>query len=259
MPILNVNVKNKIATAKKTTIICDNTDYTVRFTFDAEWANLTAKTMRVVFGDGSYEEVVFTGNEAVLPKAQKQRFLMVGVFSGNLHTTTPAWFPCEYSIKSSGAEHDPPSEDVYDQIIDLINTHFTTEVIANSGAGDTDPELFSLEVNGQSFVVKDTKYYQHKMLIEMSDGDTNIQAYFILSSDDHFTVEDFWDLLNRGCMWFYLGGHLYDPVSGKTEEIKSIKATKSGTVNMLNFTAQTMGRVVPLNAVQYFGDTITEL
>lgn len=148
MPYINITVKNKIATAKKTTIICDNTDYTVRFTFDAEWTDLTAKTMRVVFGDGSYEEVVFTGTEATLPKAQKQRFLMVGVFSGNLHTTTPAWFPCEYSIKSSGAEHDPPSEDVYDQIIDLINTHFTTEVVANPTLAGTEATLTGLEVNG---------------------------------------------------------------------------------------------------------------
>lgn len=126
MPNINVSVKNKIAIADGTIYICDNSDFTVNFELDSEWDAYETKTARFAY-NGSYTDVVFTGNQCAVPIINNTYFFNVGVYAGDLRTTTAARVPCKKSILSgSGAPADPP-EDVYNQIMELIQGLGTPE------------------------------------------------------------------------------------------------------------------------------------
>ena len=104
-------------------IVCGNSGYTVEFSFDSAWSGLTAKTARFVYiRDGSiqYQDVVFEGTTAQVPVLANIQEVRVGVFAGDLCTSTPALIPCELSIRcGTGAPEDPtPSQ--YDQIMALL-------------------------------------------------------------------------------------------------------------------------------------------
>lgn len=58
---INIKVKDKIAVGDETLIVCGNSDYTVNFELDAEWAEYDKKTMRIGYRNGKYKDVDFTG------------------------------------------------------------------------------------------------------------------------------------------------------------------------------------------------------
>lgn len=64
---LTVKVRKKVAQGCGRRIVCANSDYTIRFDLDEEWSGYAAKTMRVDYGNGTYTDVVFTGEAAALP------------------------------------------------------------------------------------------------------------------------------------------------------------------------------------------------
>ena len=83
-------------------IVCGNTDYTIDFTFDAEWADRPAKKARFVWTTPTglkHIDVPFTGSTVAVPVLSGIREVMVGVYAGNLCATTPARIPCEYSVR----------------------------------------------------------------------------------------------------------------------------------------------------------------
>jgi hypothetical protein len=103
MPNINITVAGKIAT--NTTpgeiIVCGNSDYTVTFDFDNEWRTQTKRTARFVYyknGQALYKEAAFTGNTVAVPVLSGIDFVLVGVYAGNLITTTPAKVLCDRSI-----------------------------------------------------------------------------------------------------------------------------------------------------------------
>lgn len=119
--IINVSVRDKIATAPDdATYICGNSDFTVVFDFDAEWAEYNVKTARFRYG-GTYLDQVFTGSECPVPVISDTFRLEVGVFAGDLHTTTPAYVSVKKSILCGGGLPDDPPPDVYSQIMDMLN------------------------------------------------------------------------------------------------------------------------------------------
>lgn len=121
MPVINISVENKIAEADGTLYVCDNSDFVAKFAFDAEWEAYENKTARFVYNN-SYVDVVFTGNECPVPIISGTYFFNIGVYAGNLHTTTPARVPCKKSILcDTGAPADPP-DDVYNQIMAKLNS-----------------------------------------------------------------------------------------------------------------------------------------
>lgn len=101
-------------------IVCGNSDYTATFTFDDEWDSTVSRTARFVYvkdGKVQHEDVVFLGNVVAVPILENVDFVDVGVFAGNLCTTTPARVRCKKSILcGSGAPHEP-TPDVYNQIM----------------------------------------------------------------------------------------------------------------------------------------------
>lgn len=119
MPQITVTVRNKIAEGDKSIIICGNTDYLINFDFDDEWDETVVKTLRVNFA-GKYRENVFTGNTAILPAVENTLYCSIGVYAGNLETTTPAKFICKKSILCGSEKHVDPPIDVYNQILEMI-------------------------------------------------------------------------------------------------------------------------------------------
>nr|DAM44152.1 MAG TPA: hypothetical protein [Caudoviricetes sp.] len=121
MPVINISVENKIAEADGTLYVCGNSDFVAKFAFDAEWEAYENKTARFCYNN-SYVDVVFTGNECPVPIISGTYFFNIGVYAGNLHTTTPARVPCKKSILcDTGFPADPPN-DVYNQIMAKLNS-----------------------------------------------------------------------------------------------------------------------------------------
>jgi hypothetical protein len=122
MRILHITVSDKIATycQRDGTIVCGNSDYVIEFTFDAEWDAYPTKTARFIT-NGNYTDVVFEGTSVAVPVITNVQSVAVGVYSGNLKTTTPALISCQKSILCDGGIPADPYPDVYAQIIELIN------------------------------------------------------------------------------------------------------------------------------------------
>lgn len=134
MPVINISVENKIAEADGTLYVCGNSDFVAKFAFDAEWEAYENKTARFCYNN-SYVDVVFTGNECPVPIISGTYFFNIGVYAGNLHTTTPARVPCKKSILcDTGFPADPPN-DVYNQIMEKLNS-----------LGSADPEAIAKAV-----------------------------------------------------------------------------------------------------------------
>lgn len=128
-----IDIKNKIATAADDyKIVCGNSDYTVKFTFDEEWSKHTTKTARFSFiqeGVKKFIDVVFEGVECFAPILSNTHSVEIGVFAGDLQTTTPCILTCEKSILCEKGLPEAPAPNVYNQIIEICEE---TEEIAKS-------------------------------------------------------------------------------------------------------------------------------
>ncbi len=107
--ILHVDVVNKIATFQKRGgyIVCGNSDYKIKFSFDSEWSDYTEKTARFIW-NGRFTDVDFTGAFCPVPIIYDATEVEVGVYAGELKTTTSAFIGCYRSILCEVAK---PSEE----------------------------------------------------------------------------------------------------------------------------------------------------
>lgn len=122
MQMIEICVRCKVASEPTNTafVVCNNTDYTISFDFDAEWDAYSVKTARFIW-NCQYRDVVFSGTECTAPAIDDASVVAIGVFAGELRTTTPALIPCRRSILDGDGVPAPPSEDVYSQIMALLN------------------------------------------------------------------------------------------------------------------------------------------
>lgn len=99
MKTLHISVADKIATYKRRDgdIVCGNSDYQICFTFDSEWDSYDTKTARIIV-NGEYRDVPFNGNNCTLPIITNTTVVEVGVYAGDLNTTTRALIGCKPSI-----------------------------------------------------------------------------------------------------------------------------------------------------------------
>ncbi len=104
MKILNISIKDKIATYQKTDgdIVCANSDYQIKFAFDSEWDAHAEKIARFKW-NGSYIDVPFAGDTCAVPEIDNAALCWVGVYAGELRTTTPAVIKCKGSILCGNA------------------------------------------------------------------------------------------------------------------------------------------------------------
>lgn len=120
MQLISILVRNRVAMAVGGEYVCDNSEYVAKFDFDEEWNAYETKTARFAY-NGRMVDVVFDGDECPIPIIQGAFRMFVGVFAGNLYTTTPASVACRGSILGFGGVPAEPPDDVYNQIMDKLN------------------------------------------------------------------------------------------------------------------------------------------
>jgi hypothetical protein len=122
---INISIVNKRAAVDGApVIVCGNEGYKVNFAFDAEWAELDVKTARFVFvqnGAVKHIDVTFVGDTVDVPVLSNTREVRIGVFAGDLRTTTPACIPCEPSIRCGTGDPMEMTQNQYDEIMALMN------------------------------------------------------------------------------------------------------------------------------------------
>ena len=122
MPEIVVTVKNKMAVGDGSVIVCNNSDYVVRFALDSEWDALALRTMRIVYDSYSHTDIAFSGDTVALPAIIDRTSIGIGLYSGDIHTSTCAMFDCERSVMGQNSHAvAPPSSDVYNEIVEMIN------------------------------------------------------------------------------------------------------------------------------------------
>jgi hypothetical protein len=119
--VIDVLIKDKIAMQTNDVVyVCGNSDFVINFTFDAEWDEFIHKTARFIY-NGTFIDVVFSGNQCAVPIISDTFKFMVGVFAGELRTTTPAMVSAKKSILCGTGNPADPAPDVYNQVMGALN------------------------------------------------------------------------------------------------------------------------------------------
>ena len=174
MPNININIGNKRAIAEGApVIVCGNSDYNLQFTFDAEWSEATYKTARFVYiqnGQVVHEDVDFQGTTAKVPVLTNTEQVKVGVYAGELYTSTPAVIPCKLSILCGSGDPATPTPEEDARIMQLLNLAIAQQadaeeaavkaVEANEAAQDAATKVEAIVAGNEAYTKResDTKY-----------------------------------------------------------------------------------------------------
>lgn len=119
----DIYIQDDPQTKEQPIIRCGNDDYTIEFNFDSEWDERNLKTARFVVvrdRETSHTDVVFSGNCVNVPVMSGVELVYVGVFAGDINATSKAAIKCVKSILCELPYPNPPSEDIYNQIMALF-------------------------------------------------------------------------------------------------------------------------------------------
>ena len=126
MPDIHITVQEKTAhVLGNPEIVCGNADYSAVFLFDAEWDAYETKTARFVFaerGIPQYRDVLFSGNTVQIPAVYGTCRMLIGVYAGDIRTTTGAEIACVPCITDGQPVHPDPPPDVYAQLMQLLRS-----------------------------------------------------------------------------------------------------------------------------------------
>lgn len=197
--IINIEVQDKRPTVLGSpVIVCGNSGYELSFSFDSEWDEEPAKTARFLFvreGKVRYEDVVFMGTTCQVPVLAGIKEVRVGVFAGNLITSTPAVISCEPSILcGTGAPEDPTPEE-YHQLVALVNEYYS-ELVDSTAAFIENQEKTMEEYQEQwsqevEQVVRDAANAGNLCLAAVSDLEV---SYHDMDGGDPTTTEEAFSL-----------------------------------------------------------------
>ena len=192
MTVININVTNKVATAQGfPVIVCDNTDYAVKFTFDAEWDGHNTKTARFIYTMGGvdwFKDVNLTGDTCAVPAVSNIYELKVGVYSGDLSTSTPAYIPCRPSIRSGEASEDTAHSHLNKAVLDKFSEILTqeqadeySETLPDGGFVKVGDLLYGKKMIPTGCVVRDFRIITQggKTWLEIEYSDNMISAAII--------------------------------------------------------------------------------
>ena len=122
MPDINITVTDKRPVCTTgTTVVCDNSDYTVHWDLDEEWSAYDTKTMRVIYMDSTYADTVFTGDSVALPPVPVPGCVQIGLYAGDIHTSRMALLRALASVRSASGAPANPTPDVYDQLMERMS------------------------------------------------------------------------------------------------------------------------------------------
>lgn len=154
MKHINVNIANRVAVRAGDfqSYVCDNTDFAITFSFDAEWQSVPTRIARFVYtkdGVEHYIDVAFEGNCVQIPPLRDIGDLYVGVYAGTpgtqpLMATTPLRLGCSRSILCHegiygdlGGSELPEPDDGMLYLTDANGIYLT----------DTNGNFYTMEVN----------------------------------------------------------------------------------------------------------------
>ena len=151
-------------------IICGNSDYTITFDFDSDWSAAGTRTARFVYvksGQVQHEDVIFVGSTVNVPVLSEVSFVHVGVFEGELCTTTPARISCQKSILCGSGELYEPTPDEYHQIMALFS-QVTEQLAEHKQALDYHAE--KLEEHGLALDSHAEQLEEHGLALDSHGG-----------------------------------------------------------------------------------------
>lgn len=182
MPTIDIIIRNKTASAvDPPCIVCGNSDYNVKFDFDGEWQAHNNKIGVFAYnrcGEWRSENVLFEGDTCPVPALHGVRSVWIGVTAGDVRTSTPADVPCRMGATDFSDTNEPPSADVWGQILAKLD-ELQTEIdeIKAGGVGGTDISLGVTATVGQTIKVKavdaDGKPTAWEA-VDMAAGDTEV-------------------------------------------------------------------------------------
>lgn len=157
--MIPVTVRDRIATKTgDEEYICGNSDFTILFDFDAEWDAWPTKTARFTWA-GNYHDVLFEGSECPVPVISDVFHFKVGVYAGNLRTTTAARVPAKKSVLCvGGIQHKPPETDVYNEILEKVNGRVTQEQMEQAIDNTMDAEFLIVRVQTENIEYADKTF-----------------------------------------------------------------------------------------------------
>lgn len=183
--IIEVTVRDRVAThIGDDFYVCGNTEYEIHFDFDEEWDALDIKTARFI-ADGNvlYPDRIFSGNVCSFPDnppISNTTSVRVGVFAGNLHTTTPARIPAVKSILCGTSTPAAPDEDAYHEAMEeMAKVATDARAQAEASAKSAEASAKSAEESAQSAVEADASAQDSAKAAETSrqhSTDANAQA-----------------------------------------------------------------------------------
>ena len=189
MPNLQIIINNKIATYVKRSgaVVCGNSDYVAEFAFDQEWDTHESKIARFTWG-GKYVDMPITGSTCQVPILYDTDTLTVGVYAGNLCTTTPAMIPCQRSILCGTDIEHPEAEDL--QISEALKAAAEAQAAAAAVADCTKKGEGSVVVSRAAVALGENTTagsrgfriteYSDNAMTDYFDGPAPIYVYFTL-------------------------------------------------------------------------------
>lgn len=147
MPTIDIIIRNKTASAvNPPCIVCGNSDYNVKFDFDDEWQAHNNKIGVFAYnrcGEWQSEKVLFEGDTCPVPALHGVRSVWIGVTAGDVRTSTPADVPCRMGATDFSGASEKPSEDIWIQILDKLDS---------IGAGSSTPDWAQNDPDGEGYI-----------------------------------------------------------------------------------------------------------
>ena len=166
MPTIDIIIRNKTASAvNPPCIVCGNSDYNVKFDFDEEWQAHNNKIGVFAYnrcGEWRSENVLFEGDTCPVPALHGVRSVWIGVTAGDVRTSTPADVPCRMGATDFSDTDEPPSADVWGQILAKLDEL------------QTDLNAVSIKVNEAVLYTGQSLSKQQKLQARKNIGATDI-------------------------------------------------------------------------------------
>ena len=103
----------------KTAYLCGDGDFVAVFSLDAEWEELPVRTARFQTENGC-TDVIFQGDRCPVPVIPYARKLEIGIYAGNVRTTTPACVALREGIRAAWGAPENPTPNVFDQVMERL-------------------------------------------------------------------------------------------------------------------------------------------
>lgn len=189
---IEIIVREKVARLanKHDFAVCGNSDYKIKFDFDSEWDAYEVKTARFKY-NGTYTDVVFNGCECPMPIITSAFRVEVGVYAGDLRTTSCAVLPLKKSIICGSETESKESQEIKDSINKILKEKIDSPQKAEIGEVLTVEEV---DENG-----KPTKWKTAPAAAEQKQADWG---------QNNETAADF--VKNRPCYTEWKAGTYFD-------------------------------------------------